>query len=88
MPRHESVTDGYVAQLQAGFLAEAERVKAASGWPKTHKRMSAGAYAYLVAQSRVDEGWTRDRIAQELEVRTIFGKMPGPINAIGDEIEG
>jgi hypothetical protein len=32
MPRHESVTDDYFAELQAGFLAEAERVKAAPDW--------------------------------------------------------
>ena len=47
--------------------------------------MVTGTYPYLVAQSRVDQGWTRDEIARELETRTIFGKMPGPINVIGDE---
>jgi hypothetical protein len=32
MPRDESVTDEYVAKLQAGFLAQAERVKAVGSW--------------------------------------------------------
>jgi hypothetical protein len=85
MPRHESVTDDYVAELRAGFLAEAERVKAAPDWDETRKRMVTGTYPYLVATSRVDEGWTREEIARELATRTIFGKMPGPVNVIGDE---
>jgi hypothetical protein len=85
MPRHESVTDEYVAELQAGFLAEAERVKAAPDWPETRKRMVTGTYAYLVAIRCADEGWTRERIALDLETRKLFGALPGPTNVIGDE---
>jgi hypothetical protein len=58
MPRHASVTDEYVAELEAGFLAEAERVKAAPDWPETQKRIVTGTYAYLIAAGRVKEGWT------------------------------
>jgi len=75
MPRHESVTDQYVAELQAGFLAEAERVKAAHDWPETQRRMIGGTYPYLAATRRVNEGWARDEIANELAIRLNLGKM-------------
>jgi hypothetical protein len=83
MPRHESVTDEYVDELRAGFLAQAERVKAAPDWPETQKRMNTGTYPYLLAQGRVDQGWTRDEITRELEVRTMFGELPELIEVIG-----
>jgi hypothetical protein len=85
MPRHESVTERFVGELRAGFLAEAERVKDAPDWPETQKRMASGTYAYLVATSRLDEGWTQYDIAQELGIRAGFGKTPGQINLTGDE---
>ena len=67
MPRHESVTDEYVADFRkGGFLAEAERVEVAPDWPETQKRMVAGTYPYLVAQGRVDQGWTRARSPKSL----------------------
>jgi hypothetical protein len=83
MPRHESVTDEYVDELRVGFLAQVERVKAAPDWPETQKRMNTGTYPYLVAQGRVDQGWTRDEIARELAVRIVTGRLGGPINVIG-----
>ena len=85
MPRQESVTDDYFAELQAGFLAEAERVKAAPDWDETRKRMVTLTYAYLVSIRCADEGWARERIALDLETRKLFGAMPGPLNVIGDE---
>lgn len=74
MPRHESVTDEFIADLQAGFLAEAERVKAAPTWDETQKRMVAGTYPYTVALNRVKEGWTQDQIKQELALRAVLGQ--------------
>jgi ribosome-binding protein aMBF1 (putative translation factor) len=85
MPRDESVSDEYVAELQAKFLVEAERVKAARDWAETQKQMVAGTYPYLIAQSRVNEGWTQEEIARELAVRIVTGRLVGPINVIGDE---
>jgi hypothetical protein len=85
MPRHESVTEEYVAELRAGFLAEAERVEVAPDWYETQKRTAAGTYPYLVAQSRINEGWIRDEIARELEIRVVTGRLGGPINVVGDE---
>jgi hypothetical protein len=84
-PRHESVTDEYVDKLRAGFLAHAERVKAAADWPETQKRMNTGTYPFILAQSRVDQGWTQDEITRELEVRTMFGELPELIEVIGVE---
>jgi hypothetical protein len=75
MPRHESVTDEYVAELQAGFVAEAGRVKAAPDWSETQRRMIGGTHPFLVATGRVNEGWTREEIANELTTRLTLGKM-------------
>jgi hypothetical protein len=55
MPHHESITDEYVAELEAGFLAAAERVKAASDWPTTQNAMVRGTYPYSVALNQVKE---------------------------------
>jgi hypothetical protein len=85
MARHDSVTGEYVAKLWAGFLAEAERVKAAADWAETQRRMVAGTYPYLVAIGRVDEGWPQEETARELAVRITTGRLAGPINVIGDE---
>jgi hypothetical protein len=85
MPRHESVTDEFVDELQASFLTHAERVKAAPDWPETQKRMNTGTYPFLLAQKRVDQGWTRDEITRELQVRTMFGELPELIEVIGVE---
>jgi hypothetical protein len=80
---HESVTDDYVAELESGFLAEAERVKAAPDWAETQKRIVTGTHAYLVALGRVKEGWSREDIDRELGVRSFFGKIPNPLTVIG-----
>jgi hypothetical protein len=85
MPRHESVTDDYVAELESGFLAEAERVKAAPDWGETQKRIVTGTYAYRVALDRVKEGWNREDIDRELKIRTASGKLPGPLMVIGGD---
>ena len=83
MPKHESVTDNYVAELEAGFLAEAKHVKAAADWAETQKRTVTGTYPYLVALGRVKEGWSREDIDRELGIRTVFGKLPNPLTVIG-----
>jgi hypothetical protein len=85
MSRHESVTDEYVAELRARFLIQAERVYAAPGWPETQRLMVTYTYPLLVAQSRVDQGWTRDQIAEELAVRITTARLTGTITVIGDE---
>jgi hypothetical protein len=85
MPRDESVTDEYVAELRAGFLAGAERIKDAPDWPETQRLMVTYTYPYLVAQGRVDQGWTREQIAGELAVRITAARLTGTINVIGDE---
>ena len=85
MPRDKSVTDEYVAELRAGFLAGAERVKAAPDWPETQRLMVTYTYPYLVAQGRVGQGWTRDEIERELRVRITTARLTGTINVIGDE---
>jgi hypothetical protein len=84
MPRHESVTDEYVAELKAKFYDEAERVKTAPDWPETQKRIVTGTHPYLVAMGRVDQGWSREEIATELGIRAGFGKIPNPISVIGN----
>jgi hypothetical protein len=84
MPRHESVTDEFIAELKSGFEREAGRVKAAPNWPETQKRIVTGTNAYQVALGRVDEGWTREEIEDELGIRTGFGKMPNPMRVIGN----
>jgi hypothetical protein len=87
MPRDESVTDDYLADLRAKFLAAAERVKAAPDWDETRKRMVTWTYPYLVAIGRVEEGWALDDIAGELAVRMTTARLAGsaPFNVIGDE---
>jgi len=85
MARHESVTDEYVAELQARFLVQAERVKAATDWPETQKLMATYTYPLLVAQSRVEQGWTRNQIAEELAVRVTVTRASGTVDVIGDE---
>lgn len=86
MPRHESITEVYVAQLNADFHAAAERVKSAPNWPETQKRIVFGTQALLVALNRVEEGWTREEIQTELGIRTGFGNLPNPLNVIGNRI--
>ncbi|HKE26140.1 MAG TPA: hypothetical protein VKB88_27475 [Bryobacteraceae bacterium] len=66
MPRHESVTDEFVADLNRGFLAEAEQVQAAPDWDETQRRMIGGTYPYLAAKKRVDEGWPMEEIKREI----------------------
>jgi hypothetical protein len=65
-PRHESITDKFVAKLRAGFLAGAEQVKATPDWPTAQKRMTTITYPYLVAIGRVNDGWTIEEITVEL----------------------
>jgi hypothetical protein len=84
MPRHESVTDEYVADLNAKLQEAFDRVSKAPNWPETQKRMVTGSYAYLVAIDRVDYGWSREEIESELSARTVFGKMPNAIKVIGN----
>ena len=83
MPRHESVTDDYVAELHAGFSAESERVKTATDWAETQKRMVTGTYPYRLALERVEEGWNREEIDRELGIRTFFRELPNPVMVIG-----
>jgi hypothetical protein len=84
MPRHESVTDEYIEELNAGLKAEIERVQAASDFAETQKRMITGTNAYRTALDRVEEGWSREEIAQELGIRTGLGKLPNEIRVIGN----
>jgi hypothetical protein len=84
MPRHDTVTDEFVADLQAGFLEEAERVQNASTWPETQKRIVTGTYAFLTAMGRVEQGWTKEEITQELGSRTALGSLPNPLIVIGN----
>ena len=65
MPRNESVTDEYVAKLQTGFLAQAERVKAAGSWGETRTDAHL-TYPYSIAVGHVDAGWTQEEIARSL----------------------
>jgi hypothetical protein len=82
---HESVTAEYIAELNAGFQAEAKRVEETGlDWPEVQKRMVTGTYAYKTALERVEQGWTRDEIQTELGIRTAFGGAPGPIRVIGN----
>ena len=58
MPRHESVTYEYVAELRAGLLAGAERVKAAPNWPQNTE---ASGHLHLSVPGRA--GSRRSRLA-------------------------
>jgi hypothetical protein len=85
MPRHESVTDEYVAELRAGLLVRADRVKAAPDWSETQRLLVTYTDPSIVAQGRVDQGWTREEIAQELAVRITAARLTGTTKVIGDE---
>ena len=65
--RHESITGEYLAELEAGFLEKAKLVKAAPDWAETQRLMVTGTYPYVLALRRVEEGWSHDQIACELE---------------------
>jgi hypothetical protein len=85
MRRHESVTDEYVDELRAGFLAQTQRVKAAANWPETQKLMNTFTYPYVVALSRVDQGWTREKITEELKVTMVTRRLKGSTDVIEDD---
>ena len=80
MPRHKTVTDEYVDELRAGLLAQA----AAPNWPGNQVWVNTGAYPYLVALRHVDQGWTRDKIAEDLTVAIVSGRLR-PFNVIGEK---
>lgn len=84
MPRHESVTDDYIAELKAGFESRADRVRTAPDWPETQKRMITGTYPYKIALERVNDGWTRQDIQNELGARIAFANVPNPIHIVGN----
>jgi hypothetical protein len=76
IPRHKTVTDEYVDGLRAGLSAQAAAPN--QGWVDT------GAYSYLVALRHVDQGWTRDKIAEDLTVAIVTGRLR-PFNVIGEK---
>jgi hypothetical protein len=84
MPRHESVTDEYIAELNVGLLEEVERVRSAFNWKETQKRMVTGTYALQISLNRVEQGWSRDEISRELGIRSLFGELPSPILVVGN----
>ena len=88
MPRHESISDEYVAELRGGFLSEAEWVKEAPDWPETQGRMFTGTYPYLVAISRVEEGWPREQIDRELQIMRAFRNAPMKVIGGNDRPDG
>ncbi len=75
MPRHESVTDEYVDGLRAGVGAAPDR-------PETLGWVNTGTYPYLVALRHVNQGWTRDKIAEELAVAIVTGRLRGPHHVV------
>jgi hypothetical protein len=81
MPRHKTVTDEYVDGLRAGLSAQA----AAPNRPEKQGWVNTGAYPYLVALRHVDQGWTRDKITEELTVAIVTGRLRGPFNVIGEQ---
>ena len=76
MPHHESVTDEFIAELDAGFDQAAELVRRAPNWPETQKLMLTGTYPYKVALDRVQQGWSREEIETELGIRTALRAAP------------
>jgi hypothetical protein len=86
MPRHESVTDEYVADLKAKLQEAFHRVKTAPNWPGTQKQMVAGSHAYLTALNSVEAGWSHDQIALDLAIRTGLGKLAGYPKVIGNTL--
>jgi hypothetical protein len=76
MPRHETVTDEYVDELEAGLRAPAAA-------PNRQGLVNTGAYPYLVALRHVDQGWTRDEIAKDLTVAIVTGRLRGTFHVIG-----
>lgn len=66
MPRHESITETFIAELETGFMEQAKRVNAAQGWQETQRAMINGTYPYVEALKRADAGWSKDEIEQEL----------------------
>jgi hypothetical protein len=84
MGRDKSITEDFIADLNAGFQKEAERVRAAPTWPETQKRIVTGTQPYLSALARAEEGWTREDIERELAIQTGFGEMPNAFLVIGN----
>ena len=75
MPRHKTVTDEYVNGLRADLRAATNRT-GTQGWVNTDT------YPYLVALRHVDQGWTRDKIAEELAVAIVTGRLLGRFDVI------
>ncbi len=73
MIRDRSITDEYASQLEADFLVAAERVRLASDWPTTQRLMNGGTYPLITARHRVDQGWSREQIDNEIAIRTGLG---------------
>ena len=74
----------YAEELKARFLEAAEQVRNAPDWPQTQKLMVTGTYPLMIAMKRIDEGWSREEIATELEARSVMGALPNPVRVIGD----
>jgi hypothetical protein len=79
---HESVTDDYIAELEARFSEAAQEAKDAPDWHQNQKLMGAKTYPLTIAMQRVKEGWTRQEIEDELKVRSVFGDLTDTV--IGD----
>jgi hypothetical protein len=78
MPGHETVTDEYVDGLRADLRAQAAA-------PNRQGSVNTGAYPYFVALRQVDQGWTRDKIAKDLAVAIVTGRLRGTFHVIGEE---
>ena len=79
MPRHGSLTDRYIAQLNLRFHLASRWVSAAPDWPETKNRMAMGTYPPLVALDRVGQGWAQEEIESELEVRKVSYRLDQPL---------
>jgi hypothetical protein len=76
MPRHETATDEYVDGLRAGLRAQVAA--------PNQGLVNTGAYPYLVALRHVDQGWSRDKIAEELTAALATRRLLGPFYVPAD----
>ena len=67
--KHESISEDYLAKLNAQFLQSWDIVQIAAARPKKQQRLVLRAFTYLLALDRVKEGWEKVAIEAELNSR-------------------
>ncbi len=85
MPRHESVTDEFVAELKARFETEAAGVRDAPNWPEAQRRIPIAKVAKIVGWSPATMVRMADRYGHFSlnELRDAVESINGSLGEIG-----